>query len=259
VLTDAQVQKRPLLLRELLEDVRRSHPWVTPKTILDECESYGVDVVNDLNESDKLPSSPRTRSAEVTEPKGRVTTADIYAQIEAVRNQPCPTCGGPGPLDIYHSHVACSIVVYTWWKTRTHFCCRQCARKEQAKALAICILTGWWGFPWGLFVTPWQIIRNVSGLIRSADQPSDELERAVRLNFANYPVAARARARGAADFVCGQKLYLHSWGARAASDGTQPDLGIDRPQGDELPSKSQMCEVAATSVVHVFQALASEA
>ena len=55
VLTDAQLQKRPLLLSELLEDVRRTHPLATPKTILDECESYGVEVVNDLASTRRHP------------------------------------------------------------------------------------------------------------------------------------------------------------------------------------------------------------
>jgi hypothetical protein len=135
---------------------------------------------------------------QVLEILDHVAPADVDAQIEAMRSQSCPICRGRGPLDIHHSHTVCSIVVYTWWRTTAHFCCRACARKEQNKALAVCLLTGWWGFPWGVFVTPWQIIRNVSGLIRSADQPSRDLKRIVRLDFAKYLVAARARTRPAA-------------------------------------------------------------
>jgi hypothetical protein len=122
-----------------------------------------------------------------------VTPADVDSQIEAVRSQPCPICRGHGPLDIYHSHTVHSIVVYTSWKTTAHFCCRACGRKQQAKALAYCMLAGWWGF-WGVFVTPWQIVRNVSGLVRSPDRPSRELERVVRLDFANNLVSRPSSA-----------------------------------------------------------------
>ena len=135
-------------------------------------------------------------SGQVLEALDHVAPAVVDAQIEAVRNQPCPTCRGRGPLAIYHSHRVYSLIVYTSWSTRTHFCCRACARKEQAKALAFCTLAGWWGVPWGVFVTPWQIIRNIDGLVRNRDRPSKELERVTRLNFANSLVAA-ARAPGA--------------------------------------------------------------
>jgi hypothetical protein len=47
-----------------------------------------------------------------------------------------------------------------------------------------------------VFVTSWQIIRNIAGLVRNRDQPSKELERVTMLKFANYLVAARARTEG---------------------------------------------------------------
>jgi hypothetical protein len=133
-------------------------------------------------------------SGQVLEALDHVPPAVVDAQIEAVRNQPCPLCRGRGPLAIYHTHRVYSLIVYTSWSTRTHFCCRACARKEQAKALAFCTLAGWWGVPWGVFVTPWQIIRNIGGLVRDRDRPSKELERVTRLNLAKSLVAA-ARAQ----------------------------------------------------------------
>jgi hypothetical protein len=136
-------------------------------------------------------------NGQVLEILDHVTPAKIDAQIEAVRAQACPTCRGPGPVDVHHSHTVHSLLVYTSWKTKTHFCCRACARQEQAKALAYCLLAGWWGFPFGVLLTPWQIMRNIFGLMRSSDRPSRELERVVKLDLANNLVSQIASASAA--------------------------------------------------------------
>jgi hypothetical protein len=48
------------------------------------------------------------------------------------------------------------------------------------------LFLGWWGFPWGLILTPVQIGRNLFGLVRSPSSfaPSAQLERIVRLTIA---------------------------------------------------------------------------
>jgi hypothetical protein len=40
---------------------------------------------------------------------------------------------------------------------------------------------GWWGFPWGLILTPVQITRNVAGMCAGPDssKPSDALRKLV--------------------------------------------------------------------------------
>jgi hypothetical protein len=47
------------------------------------------------------------------------------------------------------------------------------------------LLAGWWGFPWGLILTPVQVIRNVVGMSRAYDpyNPSPQLEASVRLSL----------------------------------------------------------------------------
>ncbi|WP_239946439.1 hypothetical protein [Dyella terrae] len=48
-----------------------------------------------------------------------------------------------------------------------------------------CATLGWWGFPWGLLVTPVQIARNVAGLCKSeSEQPSPRFEQIVRRQIA---------------------------------------------------------------------------
>jgi len=35
---------------------------------------------------------------------------------------------------------------------------------------------GWWGIPWGIFITPVQLVKNVGEVMRGdRDEPSDEL------------------------------------------------------------------------------------
>ena len=45
---------------------------------------------------------------------------------------------------------------------------------------------GWWGFPWGLLMTPIQIVRNFAGLFSSPDPdtPSEDMENIVRVMIA---------------------------------------------------------------------------
>jgi hypothetical protein len=63
---------------------------------------------------------------------------------------------------------------------------------------ALSLALGWWGFPWGLIVTPVQIARNITGMLKGPDPlaPSAKLERAVRMNIAANAVA-RQQAQSA--------------------------------------------------------------
>ncbi|OGV45902.1 MAG: hypothetical protein A2X46_06920 [Lentisphaerae bacterium GWF2_57_35] len=55
----------------------------------------------------------------------------------------------------------------------------------------LCLFFGWWGFPWGLIMTPIQLGRNVFGLFTSPDptRPSAALTSIVRANLAAAYVA----------------------------------------------------------------------
>lgn len=77
---------------------------------------------------------------------------------------PCPRCQGPGPVDVYFSHQAMSFLILTQWKSNAHICCRRCASKSQWGAIGLTAVAGWWGFPWGLIMTPIQIVKNFSGM-----------------------------------------------------------------------------------------------
>lgn len=107
---------------------------------------------------------------------------DVQREMHQVRNAPCPQCQGPGPVDVHTSHQVYSLLLVTRWRSQSRVSCRACGRKAQATDLAISLVAGWWGFPWGFIWTPIQVGRNIAGLVgrQGEDAPSEALERIVR-------------------------------------------------------------------------------
>lgn len=126
---------------------------------------------------------------------------DIVAQqVTELHQGDCPRCGGPGPVDIHTSHLVWSILVVTSWNSRPELCCRACGVKAKLRSATISALFGWWGFPWGVIVTPIQVVRNIGGLLSgpAPDQPSADLEQLVRTNLAAHVLQSnRARTTAA--------------------------------------------------------------
>lgn len=116
----------------------------------------------------------------------RVPAALIQSQVDAVHQGQCPRCGRPGPIDVHLSYRVYSVLVMTSWNSRQHLCCRSCAIKSQLGDVLFCAVLGWWGFPWGLLVTPVQIVRNLVNIGKAPDpsMPSDRLEKIVRVRVA---------------------------------------------------------------------------
>lgn len=104
----------------------------------------------------------------------------------------CPKCQGRGPVDLHTSHRVWSIFVLTSWSSRPLLCCRSCGVKEKFGDLFFSAVLGWWGFPFGLIITPVQIGRNLVGLIKGPNPlaPSKALE-----EFAQAGLAADAYHR----------------------------------------------------------------
>jgi len=82
-------------------------------------------------------------------------------------------------------HRVHSLVLYTQWSTKRSVCCRRCGRRNQVVGTLYSVTLGWWGFPWGIFVTPIQIARNVSAICRRQPvRATAEFERVVRMQLA---------------------------------------------------------------------------
>jgi hypothetical protein len=115
----------------------------------------------------------------------------VMEKVHEVHSGACGKCGGAGPVDMHTSHSVWSALFITRWAYKTELCCSPCGRKAKLRAAAFSGLLGWWGFPWGILITPAQIIRNVSGLLARQDplRPSDQLVQLVRTNLSAQLIA----------------------------------------------------------------------
>ena len=111
----------------------------------------------------------------------------IQKKVWEVHQGNCPRCEGRGPVDVHTSYRVYSALVYSSWSSRPHISCRSCGIKSQLGDVVFCLVLGWWGFPWGLIVTPIQVVRNLFGVARGPDptKPSPQLEKLVRLGIAS--------------------------------------------------------------------------
>src|SRR5579859_1027288 len=109
----------------------------------------------------------------------------VDRQVEEVFRGNCPKCRGPGPVDVHKVHKVWSAFVLTRWTTNAQVSCRACATKSQTGGAFFSALLGWWGFPWGLVLTPVQIGRNIAGMWsgRDSSKPSEDLRRLVMANL----------------------------------------------------------------------------
>ncbi len=120
----------------------------------------------------------------------------VAEHVKEVHRGNCPKCGGPGPIDVHKSHQVWSVIVLTSWKTQPHICCRKCATAAQAKGVFFSLIFGWWGFPWGLIITPVQIVKNIGGMAAGPDpsKPTPELEKLIKINLAEQVLRSHAAA-----------------------------------------------------------------
>jgi hypothetical protein len=110
----------------------------------------------------------------------------IAEHVREVHAGACPKCGGPGPIDIHTSHTIWSALYLSSWRSKPEVCCRRCGTKAKIGGLAFSGVLGWWGFPFGLIMTPVQIVRNLGGIFSATDphQPSPQLTEMVRAHLA---------------------------------------------------------------------------
>ena len=96
----------------------------------------------------------------------------------AIQNSPCPVCGRNGSIVEYRkAHYIYSLAIFTNWSSKGRLSCHHCSIGKNIEALLICAVAGWWGIPWGIFMTPVQIVCNLIELFKKGriGQPSPEL------------------------------------------------------------------------------------
>jgi len=112
----------------------------------------------------------------------QLPTSVVQQQVWAVHQGACPQCKGPGPVDVHTSYRVWSALIMTQWSSRPRVSCRGCGVKAKIGDALVSLFVGWWGFPWGLIMTPVQIGRNLVGMASAPDatKPSDKLDTIVR-------------------------------------------------------------------------------
>jgi hypothetical protein len=117
----------------------------------------------------------------------------VAERIQEIRQQECPVCGGDGPVDISTSHTAWSLVILTSWNDHPRLSCTDCAKKAIWRGIAFTSVCGWWGFPFGVVVTPWQLMNNLKALkkLPHPGSPTDDLQQLVKLQIASELEAAQ--------------------------------------------------------------------
>lgn len=114
----------------------------------------------------------------------------VAARAYDAHQQNCPVCGGAGPVDIYTSHTAFSLFWITSWKSQPRLCCARCGTAAIRRGLITTALFGWWGIPFGIVMTPWQLYNGVKSLANrpNPSEPSMELTRRIRIEIARAMV-----------------------------------------------------------------------
>ena len=119
---------------------------------------------------------------------------EVLRYVATVHRGACPRCSGPGPVDVHTSYRVWSALVMTSWASRPTLCCKSCGTKRKLGDAVFSLLLGWWGFPWGVLITPMQLARNLIALARTPDPaaPSEGMEKLLRLGMAAEVLKARS-------------------------------------------------------------------
>ena len=115
----------------------------------------------------------------LTEIANRLPQAQVAQYVAHVHGGTCPVCGKSGPVDVHTSYRVYSLVLFSSWSSRPAVCCQRCGIRKKAGDMLFSLFLGWWGFPWGILMTPVQVGRNLFGFVLRPDptRPSKALEK----------------------------------------------------------------------------------
>jgi hypothetical protein len=177
---------------------------------------------------------------------GEVPEEIVIQHALKVHAGKCPKCGGPGPVDVHTSHTVWSAVFMTQWKSKPQVCCRKCGRNAKLGDTLFCAGMGWWGFPWGIILTPIQLLRNVGGLLVSPNpaEPSANLIHFVRLTAAAEYADSQRRRRYQA-----VSTDDSSAGGSSAQPVREPTIAAESPVASANPTKLIRCRFCDARIV----------
>jgi len=135
------------------------------------------------------------RKGEFAKFAGQVPDDLVHRETLKLHGGECPHCAGIGPVDVHTTYRVHSFLVMTQWSSRPAVCCGSCATKRALGDAAYSLFLGWWGIPWGLVMTPVQLVRNVVAMVRRPDpsEPTPALKQMVRMQIAQSALAQSGR------------------------------------------------------------------
>lgn len=98
-----------------------------------------------------------------------VPEAVVLEVAHEVHRGLCPRCGGSGPVDVHIAHRIWSLILFSSYSSTPAISCRPCGVRRQLGGFVFSAIAGWWGFPWGLLMTPVQLVRNLVAMISPTD------------------------------------------------------------------------------------------
>jgi hypothetical protein len=122
---------------------------------------------------------------------GQVSEDAVDREMTRVRALRCSRCKRNGEVDMHSSAFVYSMIIMTRFGQNKHLCCKSCALKAQAKDTLSTAALGWWGFPFGLIMTPISLVSNVAQMVATArrKEPSAAMRLYIKQQVARQLVA----------------------------------------------------------------------
>lgn len=177
---DAQLQ--PLLLQAKKASYRKTKGT----NECDFCDSSAL-FSPVIDEGQRFCSQACLGNARLLELAEDIPKEEIHGHALRIKNSPCPVCQKSGSkTEVRRFYRVWSLILLTRWTRHKRICCHSCARKTNLGSLVFCTLFGWWGLPWGLIMTPVQIVSNITEMFKTLAEPapSEALLQAAKLDLA---------------------------------------------------------------------------
>ena len=135
------------------------------------------------------------REGQVALAARQMSSYDRTRLVQSVYRGPCPRCKETGSIDLHQSHFVQSFILLTRWGTNELICCRRCALKRQGGDVLQSFLLGWWGIPFGILMTPIQLLRNGYAMLfpPNTTEPSEAFQRVVVERFLRQAIENQAQ------------------------------------------------------------------
>ncbi len=103
-----------------------------------------------------------------------VDAEEVMRRVEIERNQNCPHCDGPGPIDLYPTSESIGLVFVVQTTHRSYIACQKCGIRFQQRAISRTLLGAFLGFPVGWFIGALTIMHNHREIKRSKEPGPSE-------------------------------------------------------------------------------------